>query len=63
VLLHFDDDIHRFAGRGLLGHDPDGVVERREGAFELDVHHGTNHLNDLADVLRVHKLVSLLGWA
>ena len=62
-LGEFDDDVHRFAGRGLFGHDPDGVVERREGALELDVHHGTNHLNDLADVLRVHKLVSLLGWA
>ena len=62
VLLHFDDDVHRLAGGRLLGDDAHGVVDRRERALEFDVHHGTNHLNDLADVLSVH-ICSTLPWS
>ena len=41
----------------LVGHHAHRVVDCRQPGLELDVHDRTDHLNDFADVLRVHSSV------
>ena len=45
VLFHLDHDLE------VPAFDVDGVVDGRDAVRELDVHHGTDHLNDSTDVL------------
>ena len=52
VLLDLRDDVDDVAGVRLPGRDPDGAVDGGKlPAGEFDVDHGSNHLDDFADLL------------
>ena len=59
VLLDLGDDVDLFARGRALVDDADGVVDGRQvAAFVLDVDHGADDLDDLADCSRDHSVAA-----